>query len=763
MDTVRVNICYRPLRIAWAIESGDKDSFRRAVRLSHALWGGRFNPIVFVDREQEADRLVDLFRADVILPLSDTERAREFPKRYPYIISPFFPDGLFVKGMRDEVHSHVLDLLNLIAQGRDTPAWKAIEERGLCRYLWDAADPLAEIFLMQFGAYPNAKEIGIDYFDVLSRAIAVTDVVIDATASLDVNVLAHPSLAYLSRHGLRRHYSVRTGQTFPGFFVGDSTQLDDLVCFWNLRASDIPLQFVDLSHLSRVAAIIPEYRRQLEESLKGGQGPASRVAIWSRGDIDEAMRKPFGSVNLLGCPVSDHLWNGLNVRPPMMYFGEATALGVVSRERGTPRVSFSLNDKPFSGEQWFHSQHLVASIALIGGVYDEPNYTFQPPYIPELNEFLARTMHLGYSELRVEPERVGLIIDAADHDASLSGLPTTALVQRIFGLADFDSRPSGAGLIAQQLFSRLGELGARVFKIPGVRRLLRQYGPATSFTKGAALQIIGGKDPDNPQARFSDHHNLHFEARPSGQDLTPDMAFAYMVEKGLFRIGADLVCSTCRLTSWTALDALKQAHVCELCGTAFDATRQLVNGEFHYRRTGVLGLEKNSQGAVPVALVLQQLTNNLGGGFHGGLHAVSHDLAPKQGVALPTCEVDFVVLLNQSLPNKPVVLIGEVKDIGGSIDTRDIENLRQVADALLPNRLETFIVFAKLGPFSDEEIALARTLNSEYQNRVILLTARELEPYRLYERTEKELGIKARGSSAEDLASVTAQIYFKDP
>lgn len=188
MDTVRVNICYRPLRIAWAIESGDKESLRRAVRLSHTLWGGRFNPIVFVDREQEADRLVDLFRADVIWPMSDTERAKEYPKRHPHIISPFFPDGLFVKGMRDEVHSHVLDLVNLSTQAHGTPVWKAIEEQGLRRYLWDAADPLTDIFLMQFGAYPDAKEIGIDYLDALGRAISVTDVVIDATAPLDVSV-----------------------------------------------------------------------------------------------------------------------------------------------------------------------------------------------------------------------------------------------------------------------------------------------------------------------------------------------------------------------------------------------------------------------------------------------------------------------------------------------------------------------------------------------------------------------------------------------
>ena len=51
MDTIRVDICYRPLRIGWAIRAGDIDAFRQAVRLSYTLWGGRFNSIIVVDKE----------------------------------------------------------------------------------------------------------------------------------------------------------------------------------------------------------------------------------------------------------------------------------------------------------------------------------------------------------------------------------------------------------------------------------------------------------------------------------------------------------------------------------------------------------------------------------------------------------------------------------------------------------------------------------------------------------------------------------------
>src|SRR5437762_2309109 len=61
MDTIRVDIAYRPLRIGWAIQTGDMEAFRSAVRLSYALWGGRFNPILIADNDGETKRLVDLF------------------------------------------------------------------------------------------------------------------------------------------------------------------------------------------------------------------------------------------------------------------------------------------------------------------------------------------------------------------------------------------------------------------------------------------------------------------------------------------------------------------------------------------------------------------------------------------------------------------------------------------------------------------------------------------------------------------------------
>jgi hypothetical protein len=759
VDTARVDICYRPLRVAWVIDSSDKEGFRQAVRLSCALYGGRFNPIVMADRPDEARAIIELYRADMVVPVGNSKAVQEFPPLFPHLMYPFYTGNLFTRDGKGNGRSHLLDLHNALFHWRGTPAWKALDETGIRHFSYDADDPLADALLAQYGDFPDPEETGVDYSSILSEATLAIDCHLDKTAPIRPDVLIHPSIGYLARHGLRRHYTVREGRDFPGYYVGSAADLEDLVCFWNLRAADIQLQFFDRDHAPRYAAIRQEYEQRTLARVAPLAEHHRSLAVWSRSDKIEDDLKLFEGQPLTACRCAGpFFWNGGSVRPPMMIMGQASALGVLGTENGKPKVSFVLGDKPFADDVWFATQHLVASLYVIGM---EANHTFRPPYVPEWNDFLARVMHFQYNKLRVEPERVGVVIDAADHDSFLYGLPTSAVVENMFASVGLKPSLSGGGLITRQLIARLGGLtGTRVFKIPGVRRLIKTYGPRDTFTKKAALQLVGGRDPNNPQATFSDHKQLHFEPRPHGIDLTPPMVFAYRVEKGLFRIGAELTCPTCNLASWIALDALKQENVCELCGSHFDATRQLVDGVFHYRRTGVLGLEKNSQGAIPVALVLQQLEVDLEGLRTNLIYAPSYDLTPDAGVNLPSCEVDFVIVVPGVYPGKTEVALGECKDAGGAIDATDVANLRSIADALPKDRFEPYIVFAKLAPFTPEEIALAGSLNGPYQARVVLLTARELEPYHVYERTEKDLKMKLPSGSLVELAQATRRLYF---
>jgi len=762
MDTSRIDICYRPLRIAWAIRSDDWGAFREVVRLTHTLWGGRFNPIVLADREEEARQTIELFRADFIVPVGTSDEVQNFPAQFPYLINPLFPKDLFLRRSGHTTHAHMLDMHNALTHWQDSPTWKSFTADGAIRIpSWAVDDPLADAFLTQWGEYPDAAATGIDYGDILNQAALAIRAEIDRNRPLwtDPSVV---TLNSLSRHGLYRHHAIPPGWDHPGVFMGDVTRIEDLIAFWNLRATDIQLLFVDPNHWWRYEQVLPAYTKSVAESVAQLPEHHRSFAVWTHHTRTDEVTRLFAGQPLTVCRIglSDHGLGG--ARPPMMVLGEESSLGVYGGAGDKPRVSFAFHTKPFNGNAWFSTQHLVASVTLFGG--DEQN-TFRPPYVPEWNEFYSRKMHYQYDRIRIEPERIGIVINAADHDAQLSALPTTDLMEKLFDTAGLTAAPSSGGLIARQLISRLGGVqGGRVFKIPGVRRLLKTHGPGAAFTMRTALQMIGGRDPKNPDACFDDHRHLFIEPRDTGTDLTPRMVFEYLVERGLFRIGAELNCPTCRLTSWVPIDTLRQAHLCELCGAGFEATRQLVGSEYRYRRSGVLGLERNAQGAVPVALVLQQLSTALGGVIQRSAYGVSYDLNPKANSNLPVCEVDFLMVVHgQRHRAKADVLLGECKDEGGAIDAADVDHLRKVADALPASRFDAYIVFAKLAQFTAEEIALIRTLNGPYRRRVILLTARELESYHIYERLKQDLGRAAYATSAEDLANVTAQIYLREP
>ena len=69
-------------------------------------------------------------------------------------------------------------------------------------------------------------------------------------------------------------------------------------------------------------------------------------------------------------------------------------------------------------------------------------------------------------------------------------------------------------------------------------------------------------------------------------------------------------------------------------------------------------------------------------------------------------------------------------------------------------------MFAKTEAFTDNEVQWAQTLNSQYRKRVILLSVDELEPYYVYERSEKRLGHDAIATCLTDMAQMTHRLWF---
>lgn len=747
MDTSRVDIVYRPLRIAWAIKAGDFDAFRFIAKLSCTLAGGRYNPIVIVDAP-EATHLIESFRADVIRPVSDAPEVTALAERFQHLIGPWFgSDDLHFRNNNGSGGCHLLDIDNLLARWHGTPEWQSIADVGMRRYVWDEADPLADVFLVELGTLPSVDEVHVDYADLLANALqpeAFIDVVLPPTLPIPEVVTKHPGVAFMGRFGVRRYpLSGKYGWNNPGFFVGQADELEDLVAFWNLRAADIQLNFIDRRYPERYAATLPIQKSAMSQLVAGRSEFDRQVAVWARGDrteiqSDEA-RRIVGDARPLICNLSEHSWNGMNIEPPTMMLGRASTLGVVVEKQSRESVTFALPDKPFSDDTWFYMQKLVASVSMFRSRQDGDN-TFQFPYIPELNERLGRSTMVGYAELRVEPDRLGIVVDATSEDATVYAVPTIELVEELFKTVGLKATLSQAGLITRQLITQMGGIDStRAFKIPGVRRLIRKSGLNKSVKRKEAIELIGAPDPENPAANFKNHARLFIERRPINSELSPGEVFSHLVAKRIFRIGADLDCPSCRLTSWLPLDDLRQNVDCIYCGADIDTTRHFSIEPLTFRRSGLLGIEKNMQGAIPVTMVLQQLMNNIfGGGLRGGaVYMPSLNVDALDGSWPQPRETDFFAVElspRGSMGRKPCtrIVIGEAKDRGSSIDANDAETMRRITAEFPRERFEVYVIFAKLSAFAENEIAVAAALAQD-QN-VILLTDQELEPYYLYER-----------------------------
>lgn len=763
MDTLRISIRYRPIRVAWVIGHGDFDAYRAAVRFSYALWGGRFNPILDIGDEKQCRRLIECFQPDLLWPVTTSPETQAFVSKFPHLRQPFLQDSIYLGGGGDRKHAQFLDLYNAIVHWSGRPRWRGLSSAGVALPTWDAGDPLADVFLAHFGDFPDPLITGIDLRSELKAATKAAEVALPINAPIQAAAIEPPGIPQFCRFNLEARWRTGVGHESPGFFIGDASFLADLAEYWNLRAADIPLFFVDRTKLDRYAEAVPAWAARVRGLAPQRANRSRDVAVWCRSGDDALARTLLPGQTLLQRRISEQVWNGLAVKVPDMCLGDSKDLGGISRGRGAPGITFRLAQKPFSADPWFHLQRLIASVS-VSGYYADSQYTFSPPYLPEINEFCSRAMHVEPFGLRLERGRLGLITDVTSNDLTLWALRIDDLLREALLLAGFDSSPSNAGLTARQLVAQMGGLqGCRAFKIPGVRRLLRAHGPTASFTRKDALALIGARDPENPTASFDAHKGLYIEPREGAQLRTQDV-FGYLVEKGLFRIGADLRCPNCRMTYWTPLDVLKQQVTCEMCGNSFDATRQLANDEqYRYRRSGVMGAERNAQGAVPVALTLQQLGANLHESMIGEMYSTGLDLKPQDGAHGPR-EVDFVWLMPRPHRHRIAVILGECKDHGPTRledFRRDVETLRHVADALPPDRFKTFALLSKLAPFTADEVEAARALNDKHRLRAILLTNDELEPYHFFERNKNPATGVQLAMTPEDLASATYSRYFR--
>jgi hypothetical protein len=142
------------------------------------------------------------------------------------------------------------------------------------------------------------------------------------------------------------------------------------------------------------------------------------------------------------------------------------------------------------------------------------------------------------------------------------------------------------------------------------------------------------------------------------------------------------------------------------------------------------------------------------------LYATSLELKPGDA-PIDKCETDLVVFANghsHNMPHQPQLVIGECKAAGGTITREDAKHLATVADALPYRRLNVFILFAKTGTFSPEEVDACSLAQHMWHERVIMLGKDELEPYHIDDRYPEGTRLRLH-NNLEGLASNTTRLY----
>jgi hypothetical protein len=415
-----------------------------------------------------------------------------------------------------------------------------------------------------------------------------------------------------------------------------------------------------------------------------------------------------------------------------------------------PKAALPLGNKPFRDESWCHDQLFVTSLKFVNFRRNE-RFSFWPPHVRSLNEFYGREVFYRFDRARSEPESIAIICEAGDSHLSINGLDNDVIIEKVFDACGIKCAASHAGRIARRLIRQMGRLQeCRVFKIRGVRQLIRQHSNGETFTRSAAVQTIG--NIVGGVLNFTEYERLFLEPRHVAK-LTPEAAFNYLLKKEVFRVGLELLCPSCELPEWKPIGGVDAITMCGLCGNEYSVVTQLKDRDWRFKASGLFHRLEREKGPIPVAVLLQQLDTTLKDQALSAFAACT-DVNWESH----KCETDFVWLFNRPA-GSPVVAIGECKD-HTEIDSDDVANMGALAKKLRLGGLDAFVVMAKLSAFTEGEISLCRRLHMEAEGRVVLLTDAELEPYEVWQKVDPR---SVYSHALERLARMTAERYFDRP
>ena len=422
MGSLSLRVCYRPVRIGWCVQSDRLEHLQSALRLTHAFAGGRFNPVIPVDRTELAEHLVDRFRVDLLFAVEDTDAITAFVQAHDYLHWPERRQALF-----HETWHHIpprgafVDVYHSARLLRETSARR---HRLLFR-AWEHDDALGLPLLALAGSYPPPSPQVPDYEAVVGEILKTERRVLGRTDPVPAEIGTQLTPSRLTEVGLVADHEGPDS----GVYVGDAGNFEDIVNFWNLRAAGAELIFYDLEHADRLTPLLAAHRRWLDSTPPRPWQRDGLISVYRR-EAQRAAPVPPELGRALRHDVSAVSWNGLNVRPALWHWEEHPVLGSVDESGNRASLTFALPKKPAVDHPHLSRQYIAASIRGCDPWTFAGTTTFFPPYVPELNEYYGRELHHHYACVRAEPRSAWDSVSVLVNLSSAGRNPTSIVDSR---------------------------------------------------------------------------------------------------------------------------------------------------------------------------------------------------------------------------------------------------------------------------------------------------------------------------------------------
>jgi hypothetical protein len=606
MPSGTLNVRLRPLRLAFVVPAGDRESVREAIKISSFLWGGLYNPIIpFYSRRPK--KLEALYWG---------ASAKEIFNGY---LEAFDPDYVVKLGsLKNEKlplgHRTELEAAAILDK---------IGTYGTPAYGIGLSEILGHLLHEEFRFHRQHKEtfhlpqVGDDLFlasvfgkltpDIESRLHKQLADFLDfkdcPCERKDFAQFLRPGNWFIRRISDRSIYPEDASLHRHDYvFLMDANNLEDILLYWNMRALGwcvIPLPN-ELINVPEVRAFVETWVEKSFWPWRGNPSIYNNAVLLKSPSISEQEMEAFGkSLSLEPVPSDGQSWKcKLSYQTWIPRFWNDWD----RVHNGAARAKLHIHSKKFelnnSGDGFefaaqvpeFSSEHGQGN-ALCANELDFRVYGtagLHAEVIPEGGEKLVRAVDPhSFEEMRCSQSGMVYFPHFTGWDKSLR-VPAAEIV----GKAWFEERGwsielSDKGHIIKHLLSQMGGAwGARWLTEAPVLQLLDKIANEQwlkeKTLRGLIRQLTGARHL--PQERLLE----------------------WLIETNIIRLGAEVICPECRQRSWYSVTELDYALQCRQCLQKYplpsNQTKEIC---WAYHGFGAFRSPRQTQGGLAVILLLR--------------------------------------------------------------------------------------------------------------------------------------------------------------